>query len=129
MSTITITNEYQESTLSFTYGNCGVSKVYLNGLKEGELLMSETPFLLQNVNGIVAGIDERFRTLKLVKNDTVIQTLNLEWKNSCIEASQIAMINIKSPISPKSLINTFGIPTLLVILGISFAIIVFRARK
>jgi len=129
MNNITLTNEDHEPTLSFAYGDCGISRVYLNGLQEGELLLSERPFLLQNTNGIIAGIDQRFSTLKVVKNNTVLQTLQLEWSNSCNETTQIATISVKTPLSPKSLINSFGIPTLLVILSVTFAFIVFRARK
>ena len=68
MSTITITNQDYVETQEFTYGNCGFSRVYLSGLQEGEVVYSEDPFLIQNTNGVIVGLDQRFTVLKHAKN-------------------------------------------------------------
>jgi len=127
MSTITITNQDYVETTSFTYGNCGFSRVYLSGLKEGESVISEEPFLIQNVNGIIAGIDQRFSTLKHVKDQEIIETVHLNWTNSCKETSNTALAVL--PYRPRSFIDVLGIPTLLVIVSLGFALLINRLRK
>lgn len=127
MSTITITNQDYVETTTFTYGNCGYSRVYLSGLKEGESVVSEEPFLIQNVNGVIAGLDERFDSLKLIKNQEVLQTIQLNWTNSCSEQSDtmLAVANLK----PRNLVDFIGIPTLLVIVSMGFALLIYKIRK
>ncbi len=127
MSTITITNQDYVETTEFTYGNCGYSRVYLSGLKEGESVISEDPFLIQNVNGVIAGIDERFTSLKLVKNQEVIQTIRLNWTNSCQETANTVLSIVSN--RQRSYIEALGIPTLLVIVSVSFALLIHRIRK
>lgn len=127
MSTITITNQDYVETTEFTYGNCGYSRVYLSGLKEGESIISEDPFLIQNVNGVIAGIDERFTSLKLVKNQEVIQTIRLNWTNSCQETVNTVLSIVSN--RQRSYIEALGIPTLLVIVSLSFALLIHRIRR
>lgn len=127
MSTITITNQDYVETTSFTYGNCGFSRVYLSGLKEGESVVSEDPFLIQNVNGIIAGIDQRFSTLKHVKNQEVIETVHLNWTNSCQETTNTALSVL--PYRQSGFIDALGIPTMLVIISLGFALLINRLRK
>jgi hypothetical protein len=128
MKTITITNQDHVETTSFQYGSCGNSQVYLNGLKEGESLVSEYPFYIQNSNGILAGIDQRFTSFKLMKNSEVLSTVQLSWSNNCGNEST-ELLSYKLGISPQSLIQMYGIPTLLVILSVSFIYIIKRIRK
>jgi hypothetical protein len=128
MSTITLTNQNSEETTSFNYGSCGVSRVYINGLKEGELLVSEDPFYIQNTNGVLAGIDQRFTSFKLVKDEKVINTIQLNWKNNCVETTS-ELLSINNIISPKPWLDGIGIPTLLVILSVSFIYLIKRLRK
>lgn len=127
MNNITITNQDFIETTEFTYGDCGTSRVYLSGLKEGESVVSEDPFLIQNVNGVIAGIDQRFGTLNLVKNDQVVESIQLSWTNSCKENTQ-SIISATS-FSGKNIIDLLGIPTLLVIFSFGFALLIFRIRK
>ena len=127
MSTITITNQDYVETTEFSYGNCGFSRVYLSGLKEGESVISEDPFLIQNVNGIIAGLDQRFSTLKHVRNQEVIETVHLNWTNSCQETANTALSVL--PYRPRSFIDALGIPTLLVIVSFGFALLINRLRK
>jgi hypothetical protein len=128
MKTITITNQDHVETTSFQYGSCGNSQVYLNGLKEGEVLVSEYPFYIQNSNGVLAGVDQRFTTFKLVKNTEVISTVQLSWSNNCVNKTS-ELLSYEIGISPQSLIQTYGIPTLLAILSISFIYLIKRIRK
>jgi hypothetical protein len=128
MSTITIRNQNAEETTLFNYGSCGLSQVYISGLKDGELLVSDVPFYIQNSNGILAGIDQRFTTFKLIKNEEVLNTIQLNWKGDCIENSN-DLLNINVGISQRSWFDIVGIPTLLVVLSISFIYLVKRLRK
>lgn len=128
MSTITLTNQNAEETTSFNYGSCGYSQVYLSGLKEGELLVSDVPFYIQNTNGILAGIDQRFTSFKLIKGEEVMDTIQLSWKSNCINTAN-ELINVYKVTSPKSWIDMVGIPTILVILGVSFFTLIKRLRK
>jgi hypothetical protein len=128
MSTITIRNQNAEETTLINYGSCGLSQVYISGLKDGELLVSDVPFYIQNSNGILAGIDQRFTTFKLIKNEEVLNTIQLNWKGDCIENSN-DLLNINVGISQRSWFDIVGIPTLLVVLSISFIYLVKRLRK
>lgn len=129
MSTITLSNQNQEETTSFTYGNCGFSRVFLNGLKEGELLVSQNPFLIQNTNGIIAGIDQRFTTFNILKDNQIIDTIQVNWSDGCVSENSLNLLSTNSALIPKPLLEMIGLPTLLVILSLSFAYLVFRTRK
>ena len=129
MSNITLTDQNHESNLVFTFGNCGFSRVYLEGLKEGELLVSDQPFLIQNTNGIIPGIDERFTIFKRMKNNQVLETIQVQWRNSCIETTEVATDGLNSTIIPKNWIQVLGIPTLLLILSFGFAFFIYRVKK
>ena len=129
MSTITLSNQNQEETTSFTYGNCGFSRVFLSGLKEGELLVSQNPFLIQNSNGIIAGIDQRFTSFNLLKDNQIIDTIQVNWSDGCASENNLNLLSTNSVLIPKPLVEMLGLPTLLVILSLSFAYLVFRTRK
>lgn len=63
---------------------CEYNDIYIDGLKEGEILVSYNPYLLQNSNGLVIGIDSRFsRFYVMDKNRIIIKELDLTWINSC----------------------------------------------
>ena len=80
-----------QPTTVFSFYPCGNDSIYLEGLKEGELILSETPYFYQNANGFLA-IDDRFTSFIITKNEKSIQTINLEWKNSCMEKTQVVPI-------------------------------------
>jgi len=128
MSTLSIKNQNSEETTSFNYGNCGYSQVYLSGLKEGELLISDVPFYIQNTNGVLAGIDQRFTSFKLVRDDVVMDTIQLSWKGNCVE-NKGELLSINTAISQKTWVEIAGLPSLLVILSVSFIYLIKRLRK
>ncbi len=128
MSTITLSNQNSEETTSFNYGSCGISRVYLNGLKEGELLVSDDPFYIQNTNGVLAGIDQRFTTFNLVKDEKVMTTIQLNWRSNCVETSS-ELLSVNNIITSKPWLESIGIPTLLAILSVSFIYLIKRLRK
>lgn len=128
MSTITITNQNLIETQEFTYGNCGFSRVYLSGLQEGEVIYSEDPFLIQNSNGVIAGLDQRFTVLKHVKNNTVLNSVELKWKDSCMVNTGTSFLAVAPP-KPKTLIDVYGIQTILMIVSLGFAFFIYKIRK
>ncbi len=129
MNNITLNLQNHESIPELLYGDCGFSKVYLEGLKEGELIVSDQPFMIQNTNGLMVGIDQRFTILKHVKNNSVIDTLSLKWNESCKTQTESSLLDINLPIQSKTLIQPYGIPIILMIVGCIFTIFVFRVRK
>lgn len=126
MSTITLTNQQHQQTTAFQYGNCGTSQVYLSGLQEGESILFETPFLIQNTNGIIAGIDQRFTFLKHIKDKTVIDTMELSWSDSCQTKTGSIFIDTKAIKSPPA---SFGIEWVLVAVSLFFAVLVVKIRQ
>jgi len=129
MNTITIDLQNHESTPELLYGDCGFSQVTLQGLKEGELIVSDQPFLIQNTNGLLVGIDQRFTLLKHVKNNSIISTVTLKWNESCQTQSEQSLLDIKASSQPKILIQDFSIPVILMIVGFIFTIFVHRVRR
>ena len=128
MSTIILKNQNQEITHEFVFGNCGISHVYLSGLKEGEAIISEEPYLIQNVNGIIAGIDQRFKAFKVVSNNQVIDSIDLEWNDSCTASIQ-TMKSDPSLNGIDRLGNIASIPAVLILLITGFALIIQKIRK
>ncbi len=128
MSTITITNQDYVETQEFTYGNCGFSRVYLSGLQEGEVVYSEDPFLIQNTNGVIVGLDQRFTVLKHAKNNIVLDSVELKWKDSCVVKTSTSLLSVAPP-KPKTMIDVFGIQTILMIVSLGFAYFIYRIKK
>lgn len=128
MSTITITNQDFVETHEFTYGNCGFSRVYLSGLQEGEVLYSEDPFLIQNTNGVIAGLDERFTLLNHLKNGELLDSVELNWKDSCAIQTSTSLLTVAPP-KAKTIVDIFGIQTILVIVSFGFAFFIYKIRK
>jgi|GEM_PF-3028531 len=63
---------------------CLSEDITLNGLKEGELLVSYNPDYIQNSNGLLIGIDSRFiKFYHLNSEKKVVKTLELNWINNC----------------------------------------------
>ena len=126
MSTITLTNQHHQQTTSFQYGNCGNSLVYLNGLQEGESILFEDPYLIQNSNGIIAGIDQRFTLLKHVRNTEVVDTLKLSWSDSCTTQSDPVLIASGS--------NSFKTPSgsielIVLVVSVLFAVLMIKIKS
>lgn len=128
MSTITITDQDFVETHEFTYGNCGFNRVYLSGLQEGEVIYSEDPFLIQNTNGVIAGLDERFTLLSHVKNGAVLDSVELNWKDSCVIQASTSLLTVAPP-KAKTIVDIFGIQTILVIVSFGFAFFIYKIRK
>lgn len=82
-------NGNDQPTTTFSFYPCGNDSVYLEGLLEGESILSETPYFYQNANGYLA-IDDRFMSLIITKNGNKLRTINLDWNNSCIDKTLVA---------------------------------------
>lgn len=76
-----IDNEIVERAYEYP---CIYNDIYIFNLKEGELLISYDPSFMQNSNGLLVGIDSRFKEFYVINRDRIIvKTLNLEWINNC----------------------------------------------
>lgn len=76
-----IDNEIIETAYEYP---CIFSDIYIFNLKKGELLISYDPSFMQNTNGLLVGIDSRFKEFYVINKDKVIvKTLNLNWVNNC----------------------------------------------
>lgn len=76
-----IDNEIIETAYEYP---CIFNDIYIFNLKKGELLISYDPSFMQNTNGLLVGIDSRFKEFYVINKDKVIvKTLNLNWVNNC----------------------------------------------
>ncbi len=75
-------------TTLFSVYPCNRDSVYLEGLKEGESLLSNNPYYFQDANGYVA-IDDRFSTFFILSHGKTVQTLHLSWNSICATESEI----------------------------------------
>lgn len=126
MSTITLTNQNHIETTLFQFGSCGISRVYLNGLQEGESIVFEDPYLIQNVNGIITGLDQRFIHMKHIRNDEVVATIDLSWTNSCETKPEPALI---ASSRTNNLPQTLGIDVIMIMLSLCFGFLMIKVRK
>lgn len=63
---------------------CIYNDIYILNLKEGELLVSYDPSFMQNSNGLLVGIDSRFKEFYVINRDQIIiERLSLQWINDC----------------------------------------------
>jgi uncharacterized Fe-S cluster-containing radical SAM superfamily protein len=63
---------------------CIYNDIYILNLKEGELLISYDPSFMQNSNGLLVGIDSRFKEFYVInRNQVIVKRLSLQWINNC----------------------------------------------
>jgi len=63
---------------------CIYNDIYILNLKEEELLVSYDPSFMQNSNGLLVGIDSRFKDFYVINRDQIIiKRLSLQWINDC----------------------------------------------
>lgn len=75
-----------KATTTFEFYPCQLEKIYISGLSNGDFILSEYPYYFQNQDGRVVGIDTRFTEFKVFDtNQTLINTLFINWKVDCIQ--------------------------------------------
>lgn len=112
-------------TSQFFSGSCGSDRVYLNGLEENTILVSHSPFYIQNTNGTLVGIDERFTRFDVIREGEILTTLTLDWKSDCSD-------NETSEFGPTLLANGISelpIPIILMIISVVYSTILRRIRR
>jgi len=73
---------------------CIYNDIYIFNLKEGELLISYDPSFMQNSNGLLVGIDSRFKEFYVIdRNQVIIKELNLQWIDNCNLINDIDELN------------------------------------
>ena len=112
-------------TTQFFSGSCGSDRVYLNGLDNDTLLVSQDPVYIQNTNGMLVGIDERFTRFDVIRDGEVLTTLTLNWKTDC--ASEKA--SDAGPILLANGISELPIPIILMIVSVMYLAILRRIRR
>lgn len=79
---------YTESHQSITESLCLNETIFIDGLKEGEKLVSLDPFILFNSNGPAIGIDSRFTQFQLLNSKgEVLAYRHLNWTCDVRETS------------------------------------------
>jgi len=63
---------------------CVYKDIFIVGLIEDELVYSDEPFYLQNLNGRMVGVNEQFTRFYVVdKQRHIKQKLSIEWTDQC----------------------------------------------
>jgi hypothetical protein len=109
----------------FLSGSCGSDRVYLNELERGDIVMSHSPYYVQNTNGLLVGIDERFTRFDVIRNGEVLTTLTLNWKSDCTSSEL-------TEVGPSLLTNGISelpIPVILMIISVMYLAILRRIRR
>lgn len=97
------------------YQICTSNDAYIFGLKEGQVLVHLDPAFMQRDNGLLVGIDPRFKNFYIVDQDhRVVQKLNIEWnecnfQDSPIPTESVSNSETKVPIFWLSFILVFSI--------------------
>lgn len=115
----------QSPTNLFLSGSCGSDRIYLNGLESNSILVSHSPVYIQNTNGILVGIDERFTRFEVIREGEVLTTLTLNWKSDCLN-------KVTSEFGPTLLANGISelpIPIILMIVSVMYLAILRRIRR
>lgn len=88
----------EKATETFEFYPCRLDKIYISGLRNGDFLLSENPYYFQNQNGRVVGIDTRFTEFSVFDtNQTLINTLSINWKINCVQEGMKQDIVIQNP--------------------------------
>jgi hypothetical protein len=107
---------------TFLGGDCGFDRVYLNGLAPGSLLISHSPYMIVNSNGVLAGVDERFTRFEVVNQGITENIVTLNWKTDC--ANQPPAL---TPMT--SGISELPVPIILMIVSVVYLAILRRIRR
>jgi hypothetical protein len=81
-----------KQTTIFSFDACLRDSVFLLGMQEGESIQSINPYFFQNADGYLA-IDDRFTSLRIVKNGELVQTIDISWEKSCTIQTEILPTN------------------------------------
>lgn len=118
-------------TTIFSFYPCIHDSVYLEGLKEGEIIQSSNPFFFQNANGYLA-IDDRFTSMQIAKDGIVVQIINLTWDKTCTTQSETHPIIAGNGAGNQPQLN-YGYSSMMVLSAGMLVIIIarrfFRAHK
>jgi len=114
----------QVPILNFTYFPCEMEDIYVDSLKEGEMLVSYQPYMIINTNGLVVGLNESFKQFYyLDQNKNLLTIQELVWNDDCSAEIQTTQRQISNESNTLTLMWLY--PLILVGLGIG----VFYVRK
>lgn len=115
-------NEDHIAASTFLSGSCGSERIYLNGLASGDILVSRSPYVIYNSNGLLAGLDDRFTRFEVVRQGSIVKTLTLDWKTDCSSTST-QLTSLTSGVS------NLPIPIVLMIVSLVYLAILRRIRR
>lgn len=102
-----------------TYQFCMLNEPYITGLESGQVLVHLDPAFMQRDNGLLVGVDQRFKDFYIVnEKNIVVSKLSIEW-NECINSASNPLIETsqlhdnRTPIFWIGLISLFIISTMI----------------
>jgi hypothetical protein len=102
---------------------CIYKDLYVSGLQEHQVLYSNEPFYIQDINGLMVGVNEHFTRFYIMNDERyTIQTLYIEWSSSCELETKIDTSNQ----ADDTLIH---IPIFLGIMILSIICLVYRVAR
>lgn len=124
---VILMNEENEETTEFEFNECKKEIVRVQGLGDGDYLMSEDPYYFQDENGYLIGLDNSFNELIIMnEQDEVIQTIKIDWITQCSNSIEC------SPYQEASRIDNYekrNHHLEMIFMIIIFIIIIFMMRK
>jgi hypothetical protein len=79
-----------DSNQTPTYQICTSNDAHIIGLKDGQVLVHLDPAYMQKDNGLLVGIDPRFKNFYIVdQNHLVVQKLDIEWTECSFGGSEV----------------------------------------
>ena len=64
----------------------------------------------------------------MLKTNIVLDSVELKWKDSCVVKTSTSLLSVAPP-KPKTMIDVFGIQTILMIVSLGFAYFIYRIKK
>lgn len=77
-------NEQSELITNFLIFPCETEKIFVNGLKQGEKLISYEPFIIFNDNSAAIGLNESFHQFYHIDAEgNTLNTINITFSDQC----------------------------------------------
>lgn len=71
-----------------TYKFCMLNEPHITGLERGEVLVHLDPAFMQIDNGLLVGVDQRFKNFYIInENHVIVSKLSIEWVECITNAS------------------------------------------
>lgn len=112
---------YTSTHQAITQTSCINEPLFIEGLQEGEKLVSLEPFILFSNNGLAVGLDNHFTQFQHINSQgEILAYLHLNWHNCETIESSVNNNEATNPTVNSGLINISLFICILIILGVLY---------